>query len=127
MMINKFVKYLEVEKRMSNHTVIAYEKDISLFLDFAIIESDFDLKEINYQNVRAWIVQLIEEGNSSRTVNRKLSSLRTFFKWAKRMSLIEIDPMLRIRGPKQEKRIPEFVKEEELMEENLETLFSNDF
>lgn len=126
-MINKFVKYLEVEKRMSNHTVIAYEKDISLFLDFAIIESDFDLKEINYQNVRAWIVQLIEEGNSSRTVNRKLSSLRTFFKWAKRMSLIEIDPMLRIKGPKQEKRIPEFVKEEELMEENLETLFSNDF
>lgn len=126
-MIKKFVEYLEVEKRMSDHTVIAYENDITSFLDFTMIDDLSDLKEITYQNIRAWIVHLIEGKSTNRTVNRKLSSLRTFFKWAQRFNLIEVDPMLKIKGPKQEKRLPEFVKEEELVPEELDGVFSNDF
>lgn len=126
-MISEFIQYLEVEKRMSSHTVVAYKKDIDLFLDFLDVNELSEIKDINYQNVRAWIVQLVEQGNSNRTVNRKLSSLRTFFKWAKKFNHIDVDPMLRVKGPKQEKRIPEFVKEDELKVAELNQLFIDDF
>lgn len=126
-MLDNFLTYITTEKRVSSHTITAYKKDTESFLDFVLVKDKVDLKEISYQNIRAWIVELINTGNSNRTVNRKLSSLRTFFKWAKIQQLIETDPMLRIRGPKQEKRLPEFVKEEELDVLQLESLFPNTF
>lgn len=126
-MLEQFLLYSTTEKRVSKHTSIAYSNDIQSFLDFTNVESEIDLKEISYHNIRAWIVELINNHCSNRTVNRKLSSLRTFFKWAKRFDLIEIDPMLKIRGPKQEKRLPEFVKEEEVETEKLNQLFPDSF
>lgn len=91
------------------------------------MDNEEDLKELTYQNIRAWIVELINNSHSNRTVNRKLSSLRTFFKWAQKNHIIEVDPMLKIRGPKQEKRLPEFVKQEEIETEDLNTLFPDGF
>ncbi len=126
-MLDKFITYLNTEKRVSDHTSTAYEKDIHTFLEFVAVENELDLRELSYQNVRAWIVELINDKHSNRTVNRKLSSLRTFFKWAQKNEFIAIDPMLKIRGPKQEKRLPEFVKEEEILTENLDTLFPEGF
>lgn len=126
-MLENFESYLLKEKRSSVHTVTAYINDVSSFLAFSETESEIDFSELNYNLVRAWMVNLIEDGCTNRSVNRKLSALRTFFKWAKKNNLIDIDPMLRIKGPKQAKRLPEFVKAEELDTEKLNELFTNDF
>lgn len=122
-MLKKFEIYLTTQKRMSIHTVEAYIKDVATFLNFAEIHSEVDLKEINYQNIRAWMVALIESGLSNRTVNRKLSALRTFFKWCSKQGYVSVDPMLRIQGPKQDKRLPSFLKQEELNDLNTKLSF----
>jgi integrase/recombinase XerC len=126
-MLEKFESYLISEKRCSNHTITAYIKDVATFLEFSSAETPKDLNEINYQIVRSWLVELVDSNLNNRTVNRKLSSLRTFFKWALRSSYIEVDPMLRIKGPKQKKRLPEFVKEEELDLNKLNEVFPDTF
>lgn len=126
-MLEKFESYLISEKRCSNHTLTAYINDVSTFLEFSSVETIHDLKEVNYQIVRSWLVELVNSNLNNRSVNRKLSSLRTFFKWALRSSYIEVDPMLRIRGPKQKKRLPEFVKEEELDLNKLNEVFPDTF
>lgn len=125
-MLDNFESYLLKEKRSSVHTVSAYLNDVQDFLSFSEVAHKDHLKEIDYQLVRSWMVHLINNGNSNRSVNRKLSSLRTFFKWVKRNEWIEIDPMLRVRGPKQEKRLPEFVKEQEMNLDKVQDLFAND-
>ncbi|RYM32400.1 integrase [Brumimicrobium glaciale] len=126
-MVEQFIIYLNTEKRVSEHTSTAYEKDVKSFLEFVAVDNEEDLKELTYQNIRAWIVELINNNHSNRTVNRKLSSLRTFFKWAQKNHIIEVDPMLKVRGPKQEKRLPEFVKQEEIETEDLNKLFPDGF
>lgn len=126
-MLEKFITYLNTEKRVSDHTVTAYQKDVKSFLEFVVVENEQDLEELTYQNIRGWIVELINNKHSNRTVNRKLSSLRTFFKWAQKNQLIDVDPMLRIKGPKQEKRLPEFVKQEEIEVADLDVLFPDGF
>ncbi|PKR80087.1 integrase [Brumimicrobium salinarum] len=122
-MLNLFITYLSTEKRLSLHSIVAYENDVSSFLSFVGVDSIDDVGEISYQNIRAWIVELINEGCSNKTVNRKLSSLRGFFKWLMKGSFIAVDPMQKIKGPKQHKRIPEFVKEEEIDIERINEVF----
>lgn len=126
-MLENFESYLLKEKRNSVHTVSAYLNDVQTFLTFSNIKSTSEFDELNYNIVRAWMVALIEAGTSNRSVNRKLSALRTFFKWAKRNRLIQEDPMLRIKGPKQGKRLPEFVKSEALETQKIEALFNDSF
>ena len=126
-MLDKFETYLNVEKRFSTHTLTAYLKDVEQFLEFSAVENETELKEINHQVVRSWIVHLINEGANNRSVNRKLSSLRTFFKWSLKEEIISVNPMLKVKGPKQGKRLPEFVKKEELDLDKIEPLFTNDW
>ncbi|PHR48799.1 MAG: integrase [Fluviicola sp.] len=126
-MLEKFESYLISEKRCSNHTLTAYINDVSSFLEFSGVESIEELEEVNYQIIRSWLVELVNSNLNNRSVNRKLSSLRTFFKWALRSSFITVDPMLRIKGPKQKKRLPEFVKEEELDLNKLNEVFPDTF
>lgn len=126
-MLELFESYLTSEKRYSEHTVTAYLNDVHSVLAFNTIEDLNELHELTHHSIRGWMISLIEDGIENRSVNRKLSSLRTFFKWAKRNAIIEIDPMLRVKGPKQNKRLPEFVKEEEFTSQITEKLFTNDF
>lgn len=123
-MFEDFNAYLLKEKRASTLTVQAYVKDVGDFFEFAEI-SENEIQEVNYQVIRSWIVSLINNGISNRSVNRKLSSLRTFFKWAKSNGLVKLDPMLRVKGPKQEKRLPEFVRKEELVKDKLDTFYAD--
>ncbi|MDX1445063.1 tyrosine-type recombinase/integrase [Lishizhenia sp.] len=113
-MLDNFLTYLVTEKRASEHTVIAYQKDLQDFFDFMAINKLEELKEVNHQSVRGWMVALIEEGISNRSVNRKLSTLRTFYKWCLKEEVVDKNPMLLVKGPKTSKRLPEFVKVEEL-------------
>lgn len=126
-MFNKFESYLTVERRLSSHTLTAYLKDLEQFLAFAVLESEDELIEINHQIIRSWVVDLINRGANNRSVNRKLSSLRTFFKWALKEGLITVNPMLRVKGPKQGKRLPEFVKKEELDLDKIDPIFTKDW
>lgn len=126
-MLDNFKQYLEVEKRYSDHTVTAYVKDVDSFLEYAELSKASQLKEVSHQLVRAWIVELIESGISNRSVNRKLSSIRTYFLWNKKEGNISTNPCAKIVGPKQSKRLPEFVKETAIEEVKLEEIFSNDY
>ena len=107
-----FLSYLQFEKRYSKHTILSYDCDLTQFFDFLsknkIVE---ELKDVDFKSVRKWIVFLMNEGKSSRTVNRKLSSLKSFFKFLLRESIIESNPMDRVVGPRQGKKLPGFVAE----------------
>jgi len=126
-MLQSFLQYLTFEKRYSPHTIGAYEHDIHQFLAFAELKSFSDLEEVNAFVIRGWIVQLIDDGISNRSVNRKLASLRTYFKWLRKEGKISGNPMAKIQGPKNEKRLPVFVKESELAKTKTSQLFSSDF
>ena len=123
----QFEDYLKTEKRFSENTCVAYKNDLNQFIDFAQINIQEELKEVNYQLIRSWIVNLIDQGSNHRTVNRKLSTLRTFYRWCLKQGFTDTNPMLKIKGPKLEKRLPVFLKQSELGEQKLAPLFSEDF
>jgi integrase/recombinase XerC len=124
-MLEKFESYLVAEKRYSSHTVIAYLKDVRQFLDAVEIDMLEDLKDVKHSLIRSWMVQLIEQGIVHRSINRKLSTLRTFFKWCVQEAILETNPMVKIIGPKTEKRLPSFVREQDISVTRLADVFSN--
>lgn len=125
-MHDNFDTYLKVEKRYSDHTVVAYLHDVEQFFLF-YGQTDLVIKEINHSAIRTWIVDLFEKEVSRKTINRKLSSLRTYFRWLKKEGFVNINPLAKVTGPKSEKRLPQFAKESELKKEKIDALFSNDF
>lgn len=125
--LSKFLTFLTVEKRFSEHTITAYGKDIEQFFDFACIENEKDFLEIDYQLIRSWLVEMVEGSNSSRTVARKLSSLRTFFKWLQKEGVIETNPVVKIKSPKTSKRLPVYVREKEMSVDQIDDLFDKSF
>jgi integrase/recombinase XerC len=126
-MLERFTAYLQVEKRYSTHTVLAYQNDVKQFLTFIDINELNEIKEVEAKLIRAWIVDLIDHKNENKSVNRKLSSLRTFFRWLKKEDLINVNPMVKINGPKNIKRLPSFVKESDLISDKLDLVFNKDF
>lgn len=125
--LQKFESYLRSEKRFSEHTVTAYLKDLYSFISFAQITTEGELREIHHSLIRAWLVELIRSGLSNKSANRKLSSLRSFLKYARLQTWIDEDPMIKVRGPKIEKRLPQFAKESELSQESLQLEFDQSF
>ena len=126
-MLQDFLNYLTAEKRFSEHTCLAYKKDIAQFLEFSCIESKKDLSEVDSKLIRGWMVYLIENDYDNSSVNRKISSLRTFFKWLVKESVIESTPLQNVSGPKMRKRIPSFAQQNELVSEKVEPLFEDSF
>jgi len=125
--VNKFLSYLQTEKRYSAHTNLAYQMDIEQFLDFTIIVNEKELAEVTPLVIRGWIVDLMDKEYTKSTVNRKLSSLRSFFKWLAREAFIPHNPMQKVQGPKTEKRLPSFARSSDLTVEKLEHVFSSSF
>lgn len=125
--LEDFKNYLLTEKRVSDHTITAYINDLKQFLVFTSIDTIEELQEVNHQLIRSWIVELIESNIDRRSVNRKLSTLRSFYKWAQKQSFVENNPMLKVQGPKQEKRLPSFAKQSEISIEKTEAMFAQDF
>ena len=104
--------YLSYEKKYSAHTSISYKADLEQFFAFLNpSQEEFPITEVNYQQIRKWVVSLMDSGISPKSVNRKLSSLKSFFKYLQRRETIAVNPMSRISGPKIPKRLPEFVDE----------------
>lgn len=108
--VDKYIDYLRYEKNFSSHTEISYYSDLIQFRDF--IEShyrDIELETVDGDIVRAWIIFLMEAKTSARSVNRKLSSLKSFYRYLQKMGSISISPLKKISGPKAKKPIPSFI------------------
>ena len=106
MSIISFLDYLKLEKNYSKHTVIAYEKDVVEFLAFAKMSfGENDLSGIQYAQIRSWIVQLVDSDVSNRTVNRKISSLKAYYKFLLKIGEIEASPLAKHKSLKTPKRL----------------------
>jgi len=111
----KFIQYIQFEKRFSTHTIKAYQTDLDQFYQYLDVHYDInDTKEINHHIIRSWIVLLIETSISTRSVNRKLSTLKSYFKFLLKEGLIEKNPMQKIIAPKSSKRLPVFIDQDSI-------------
>lgn len=109
-----FLQYLKFEKRYSQHTQVAYEKDLLQFISYA--EGQFDLSaasEVSHFHVRSWLADLKDDQQTARTINRKLSSLNSFYKYLIRLGKVEKNPVRQLHAQKLPERLPTYVKEHE--------------
>jgi integrase/recombinase XerC len=126
--ILQFLQYLQLQKRYSQHTVIAYENDLQSF--FTYISKQYGataLSDINSSFVRSWLAHLKESGMESKSINRKISSLKSFYKYHLRQGTVQKSPMAAIISPKIKKRLPRFVQEQEMKRLFTELSFTNDW
>ena len=115
MLTDSFLDYLRYERHYSEKTVLAYGEDISQLREFAQEEiGDFNPAEVTPELIREWIVSLMDKGYASTSVNRKLSSLRSFYKFLLKKKVVLVDPLRKITGPKNKKPLPSFLKENEM-------------
>ncbi|MBP42727.1 MAG: integrase [Aequorivita sp.] len=115
MSFQPFVAYLQLEKKYSPHTVTAYLKDLEDFNGFASAEFQYaEIVGVNYSVVRSWIVSLVDSGISNRTVNRKISSLKTYYKFLLKTGQIEINPLAKHKALKTSKKIQVPFSEKEI-------------
>jgi len=105
-LIDAFLEYLSLEKKYSLHTVTAYKNDLRSFKDFLVSEYDQEnFLEVHYSQIRNWIVVLVGENLSNRTINRKISSLKSLYKFLQKTSQIEVNPLSQHKSLKTEKRV----------------------
>jgi len=119
--LRSFLDYLQFEKRYSVNTIVSYQNDLEQF--FTYLVSDFDAPAVNKVTaafVRSWLAGLKSEGMSARSINRKASSLKSFFKFQVKMGVLPQSPMTTVITPKINKRLPQFVEEQQL-----DTLFNH--
>lgn len=111
MHVEEFIDHLRKEKRYSQHTLSSYLKDISQFRDHIIETFEATtVSEVSHFYIRSWMVQLMDKGITARSINRKLSALRTYFKYLMRQGVIKKDPTLKIDPPKTSKRLPVYLE-----------------
>ena len=126
--IKRFIEYISLEKNYSSHTILAYKNDLNTFSNFCLI--DFNQKKIDnikYNVIRSWIVYLINQGRTNRSINRKLSTLRSFYKFLEKTSSIEISPMTKHKPLKIEKKIHMPFSEDEVFRVLDGDFFSSDY
>ena len=116
MLIDDFLNYLRYERNYSNYTIGAYSKDLDQFQRYVREhrEGVFNPGEIDSDSVRSWIVSLMDEKLSPVSVNRKLSSLKSFFKFLMKRGIVSANPLRLVSGPKTKKPLPYFIKDSEL-------------
>lgn len=115
MNIDHFLSYLSAEKKYSKHTIKAYRSDLIQFLDFLSSEYELlDILQVKPVIVRSWLVYLMESKASAKSINRKLSSIKSFFHYARRQGVIEKNPTIDAVAPKIPKKLPVFVRDREI-------------
>jgi integrase/recombinase XerC len=113
--IQGFLQYIRYEKRFSPHTVQAYASDLEQYSTFlrGTYETE-ELSAVTHSMIRSWIVHLMEQKISPRSINRKLTTLKTYYKFLLRQGTVRVNPMLRVQAPKTSKRLPAFVDERKM-------------
>jgi len=128
MLIGKFLDYLRIEKNYSKHTITAYNKDLNEFKDFLL--NDFkssNIKNVEYKLIRSWIVILVNNNISYRSIDRKISSLKSFYKFLVKTQTIKVSPLISHSPLKQSKKIQVPFSKEEIEELLDGDLFNNDY
>ena len=125
--INQFIHHLKVEKRYSENTLLAYQKDITQFSSF--IEQQYELlfSFVKHIHIRSYIVELMNSNISNRSVCRKISSIKSFYKFLKKNDIVSQSPLANVQLPKVSKRLPSFVKQKEILLLGDRSFFPDDF
>ncbi len=121
MLISSFLTYLQLQKRYSAHTLLAYQTDLSHFEAFIAKEFELSLTQVNFAQLRTYLVAIIELKLSANTASRKIAAIRSFYKFLLSQAIISTNPTLLIKTPKKPKRLPVFIEDH-----NLDTLLDSD-
>ena len=114
-MKDAFIKYLKFEKRLSNHTILSYDNDLKQFETFFKAYSiSKEIKTTDKRAIRSWIVELSLKKLSPKSINRKIATLKSFFKFLIKREVIEINPSTNITSLKTDQKIPNFLKEKDV-------------
>ncbi len=117
MMLQNFLDYLKLERNYSGHTITAYQNDLSAFQNFC--ETEFEvtsLNEVGYPMIRSWILSLTKKGMSNLSINRKVSSLKSYYKFLQKIGEIETNPLVGHKALKVQKKIQVPFSKKEILE-----------
>lgn len=122
------MNYLKLERNYSDKTILSYGKDLEQFEKFLKkLDEKIKLETVDADLIRSWVINLMDEKMAASSVNRKLSSLRSFYRYLLRKGLVQVDPVQKVTGPKKKKPLPTFVKEEDMNKLLDEVPFGDDF
>lgn len=116
-MYDKFYKYLQFEKRYSEHTLKSYKTDLNQLSSF--LETSYQItspEKVTHQILRSWLIELVQNGISPKSVNRKLASIKSFYKFLKREKIIDTLPTTKLIAPKVNKKLPDFIPENQIQQ-----------
>ena len=114
MFLERFFNYLQYERRYSQHTLTAYKNDLLQFENF-LKEFESDFLTANHQQIRTWMITLLDDGIEARSANRKISTLRAFYKFLVKEEILSSNPVAKVQAPKLAKKLPSFVEEAKLI------------
>jgi len=127
-MVSYFLQHIQFEKRLSHHTITAYESDMKQFSLYLQFQYELKMPEkADSQMIRSWIASMAEEKMDNRSINRKIATLRSYYNFLLRHKAIVADPMLKIKALKTDKSLPRFVEEKPMQTMLDDVEFSNDF
>lgn len=124
--IQSFFAFIEFEKRYSPHTISAYRNDIEQFIVF-LNQFNLSIENASHFHIRNWMVELMKDGNTARSVNRKISALKSLYKFLLRSGVIHANPMAKVVTPKTGKKLPSFVEEKGMEKLLTQVTFADDF
>ena len=128
MSFEAFIAYLSLEKNYSSHTVTAYKKDIQEFIAFTSKEHDVvAIDEVEYPIIRSWIINLVSSGISNRTINRKIASLKAYYKFIQKIGIVASNPLAKHKALKTKKKLEVPFSELEMDKILKQIPFDNDF
>ncbi len=114
-LISEFSDYLQFERRRSPHTVAGYCIDLQLFRDYArTVDAEITWQSVDADIIRGWMEDMMDKGRSATSINRRLSSLRSFFRFAVMRGKVDHDPAFHVRGPKKARPLPQYLQEQEM-------------
>jgi integrase/recombinase XerC len=125
---DRFLRYIQNEKRYSAHTLKAYLNDLDQFQNY--LENVYGVNSpepANHFMIRSWLVSLLDNSISTKTINRKITTLKSFYKYLLRENVIQANPMIKVIAPKNAKTLPSFVKEKDMDRLMSEIQFNDDF
>ena len=126
--ISGFLDYLKDIKKNSSHTVISYENDLLAFASFCSVQYEIeDIARINHLMIRSWIMEMKSNGISNSSINRKISALKSFYKYLRRNEIVVKNPMVKIQSLKKSKRLPSYVPKKKMEHLQEETLLVDSF
>ena len=129
MYIDVFLNFIKTEKRLSSHTVKSYSSDLKQFSKYLSKECNInsDINQVTFQTIRSWIIFLLENNINPRSVNRKISVLKSYYKFLIQEGILSYNPMIKIISPKTSKRLPSFVDKDDIQNLLDKVKFENNY